>query len=568
MPAPPPSLYDQFAAGWRGYVLAALIALFSAQLGAGRMPVTDLDEARYAQAARQMVETGDYGRIRLGEEERTLKPIGAYWLQAASVETFGGERLNASMWAYRLPSTLGLMLAAMATLWAGAALFGQRLALLGAALFAAGMMAGFEGMLAKTDALLAGFTTLAMAALAHLRMGAARPRLYALIFWAALACGVLIKGPVSPLVVALTLGALTAWERRAAWLKPLLWPPAPLLALLIAAPWFIAANLATGGAYLAGMAGDVIPKLTSGEALPGYHLFLLPFLIFPATYALPAAARLAFGAVRGPRAEDEGAPYRFLIAWAGASFAFFELTPFKLPHYVLPMYPAICLLCGAGLEAMAKRGWRTAHPAGLVLFGVSGAAIVALTAASATLMPGDAGSDIRRAVSAALIGCGVLGLALAALLSLRRPAARAGVLIACALTFSFSLRERLLPEAREVHVSGEAVAALARARLLPRADRPLWVVGYREASLIFLTRSDIRLVEAAEAGARAEEGQAILVEGREVQALDEALAARGLMFEAAEPASRGLAVGRGERVALFAGRAVSAEAADAPPQNP
>ncbi|HRE45340.1 MAG TPA: glycosyltransferase family 39 protein, partial [Terricaulis sp.] len=420
MPAAPPSLYDQFAAGWRGYLLVALIALFSAQLGAGRMPVTDLDEARYAQAARQMVETGDYGRIRLGEDERTLKPIGAYWLQAASVEAFGGERLNASMWAYRLPSTLGLMLAAIATLWAGAALFGQRLALLGAAMFAASMMAGFEGMLAKTDALLAGFITLAMAALAHLRMrGAARLRLYALIFWAALACGVLIKGPVAPLVVALTLGALIAWERRAAWLKPLLWPPAPLLAVLIAAPWFISANLATGGAYLAGMAGDVIPKLTSGEALPGYHLFLLPFLIFPATYALPAAARLAFGAVRSPRTEDEGAPYRFLIAWAGASFAFFELTPFKLPHYVLPMYPAICLLCGAGLEAMAKRGWRTAHPAGLVLFGVSGAAIVALTAASATLMPGDAGSDIRRAVSAALIGCGVLGLALAALLSLR-----------------------------------------------------------------------------------------------------------------------------------------------------
>lgn len=566
MSAPSPSLYDQFAAGWRGYVLVALIALISAQLGAGRMPVTDLDEARYAQAARQMVESGDYRRIRLGEEERTVKPIGAYWLQAASAQAFAGERLNASMWAYRLPSALGLALAAAAALWAGAALFGQRIALLGAALFAAGMMAGFEGMLAKTDALLAGFTTLAMAALAHLRMRPKRPRLYALIFWAALACAIMIKGPVSPLVAALMLAVLVVWERRADWLKPLLWPPGPLLALAIAAPWFIAANLASGGAYFAGIAGDVLPKLTSGEALPGYHLFLLPFLIFPATYALPAAARLAFSSARS--GADESAPYRFLIAWAGAGFVFFELTPFKLPHYVLPMYPAICLLCGAGLEAMSKRGWRTAHPAGLVLFGVSGAAIVALTAASATLMPGDAASDIRRAVSAALIGCGVLGLALAALLMLRRPAARAGVLIACALAFSFSLRERLLPEAREVHVSGEATAALARARLLPRADRPLWVVGYSEASLLFLTRSDVRLAAPSEAGASAAEGEAILVEGRALQALDEALSARGLVFEAAEPASRGLAVGRGERVALFVGRAVSAEAAAGPPQNP
>src|SRR5690606_1233438 len=113
-----------------------------------------------------------------------------------------------------------------------------------------------------------------------------------------------------------------------------------------------------------------------------------------------------------------------------------------------------------------------------------GAVIVALTAASATFMPGDAATDIRRAVSAGLIGFGVVGLALAALLMLRRPAARAAVLIACALVLSFSWRERLLPEARELHVSSEAAAALTRARLTPRADRLLWVVGYNEASLI------------------------------------------------------------------------------------
>lgn len=563
----PPSLFDQFASGWRGYVLVALIALASASFGAGRMPVTDLDESRYAQASRQMVESGDWSRIRLQEADRTVKPIGTYWLQGASAKAFAGERVN-TIWAYRLPSALGLMLAALATLWGGTALIGQRTALLGAGLFAAGMLAGFEGMLAKTDALLVGFTSLAMAALAWLRVGTPRPRLTALVFWGALACGVLIKGPVTPLVVSLTLAALVAWERRARWLAPLAWWAGPLLAAAIVTPWFISINVATDGAFFAGMLGDIAPKMTRGEALPGFHFFLLPFLIFPATYAVPAAARLAWGAMRAPRDDDERRPLRFLTAWALASFVFFELMPFKLPHYVLPTYPAIALLCGAGLAAMVGRDWRTTHPAGLVLFGVAGAVIVALTAASATFMPGDAATDIRRAVSAALIGVGVVGLALAALLMLRRPAARAGVLVVCALVLSFSWRERLLPEARELHVSSEAAAALTRARLTPRADRALWVVGYNEASLVFITRSDIRLSDPARAGAEAEPGAAMVVEGRVLQEVNDVLGARALMFAPAEPAVRGLALGRGERVALFVGRVVSADAAGAPPQNP
>jgi 4-amino-4-deoxy-L-arabinose transferase-like glycosyltransferase len=359
----------------------------------------------------------------------------------------------------------------------------------------------------------------------------------------------------------LTLIALAAWERRGRWMLALLWWPAPLLAFAIVAPWFISHGVA-------GIWSDVAPKMRSGEALPGFHLFLLPFLIFPATYALPAAARLAWGAMRAPRDEDERRPIRFLTAWTVASFVFFELMPFKLPHYTLPTYPAIALLCGAGLTAMIGRDWRTAHPAGLVLFAVAGIVIVALTALSATFMPGDSATDIRRAASAALIGVGVVGFSLAALLMLRRPAARAGVLIACALVLSFSWRERLLPEARELHVSSEATAALTRARLLPRADRPLWVVGYNEASLIFITRTDIRLRDAETAGAEAPEGAAMVVEGRTLAALDQVLAPRGLRFEPAEPPVRGLALGRGERVALFVGQVRTISAADAPPQNP
>lgn len=571
---PQPSLFDQFASGWRSYALIAAIALLSSLFGAGRVPVMDTDEARFAQASRQMIESGDYVVIRLQDEERRLKPIGVHWAQAAAVQLFEPltGRIN-TIWPYRLPSALGIVLAALAVLWGGTALVGARAALYGAGLFAAGVLAGFEGMTAKTDALLLGFTTLALAALARMRAPSAppRPRTLALIFWAALGLGVMIKGPVTPLVVALTLLAIAGWERRFAWLKPLAWWPGPLLMAAIIAPWSVAVSLETNGRFFADMfAHDIAPKLLSGQeghfALPGFHTFLLPFLIFPATYALPAAARIVFDAVRAPRADEEHAPIRFLIAWAVPILVFFELAPTKLPHYVLPAYPAIALLCGAGLNAIMGRRWRTAHPAGVVMFAVCGISIVALMSASATFMPGDFAADFRRAVSTALIGVGVVGAGTVALMMLRRPAARAATMVLCALTLSFSLRERLLPEARSLFVSSEAVAALTRARLTPRATRPLWVVGYDETSLVFLTRTSIRMAEPVQAGADAQAGDAMIVEGRLLQAVAAQLATRGLIFAPAEPPVRGFALGRGERVALFVGQIAEApvlnEAAD------
>jgi len=570
-PSVSPALFDQFARNWRGYVLVALIAFLSAQFGAGRVPVMDGDEARFAQATRQMVETGDFVRIRLQDEERNKKPIGAHWAQAASVFAMSPlTDANNDIWPYRLPSALGLVLAALAAMWAGRALLTPRAALFGAGLFAAGMLAGFEGMTAKADALLLGFTTVAMAAAARLRALPNERRIIgskelAALFWIALALGVLVKGPVAPLVALLTLGALGLWERRWAWMKPLIWWPGPVLAALIVAPWFIAISLETSGRFLFDMMlGDIAPKLTSGDeghfAIPGYHLFLLPFLIFPATYALPAAARLAWETLRAPRHEHAQANLRFLVAWALPTLLFFELMPTKLPNYALPAYPAIALLCGAGLTAMLGRQWRTAHPAGIVLFGVAGLVIVALTATMATFMPGDFAADLRRAISAALVGVGAVAAAFTALMMLRRPAAKAAVLAACALVLSFSLRDRILPEARALNVSSETVAALTRARLLPTDERPLWVIGYSEPSLIFMTRTSIRAVSAREAGERAHAGEAMVVETRALQEVDAALGERGLVFTPAEAPVQGLSLGRGERVALFVGEVAEASA--------
>ena len=168
MAAPaPPGLFDQFARGWRGYALIALIALASGLMGGTRVPVTDIDEAAADKV--YAVESDDYVRIRIQDTERNRKPVGIYWLQAASVNAMRPltDSLN-TIWPYRLPSVLGLVLASLATLWAGTALLGARAGFIGAALFSVGLLAGIEGMLAKTDSALTGFPALALAALAQL----------------------------------------------------------------------------------------------------------------------------------------------------------------------------------------------------------------------------------------------------------------------------------------------------------------------------------------------------------------------------------------------------------------
>lgn len=128
------------------------------------LPATDRDEARFAQASRQMVETGDYLRIRFGQEERNKKPAGIHWLQAAAVHAAEATGLGdrSQIWPYRVPSLLGALAAVLATFQLGRALVGRRAALLGAAMLAASLVLVGEAHIAKTDAVLLATVTAAM----------------------------------------------------------------------------------------------------------------------------------------------------------------------------------------------------------------------------------------------------------------------------------------------------------------------------------------------------------------------------------------------------------------------
>lgn len=483
---------SRLAHGWRAWALIAALSVVAALPGIASIPVLDRDEARFAQASRQMIETRDLVRIQLQDEPRYKKPIGIHWLQAATV-TLSGAPLNA-IWAYRLASVLGGVLAALATFWAGLALFDRRTAFLGAALFAPGALMSAEAAIAKTDAVLCGCIALALAAAAHLRASAPkRPRAMALIFWGAFAAGVLTKGPVAPVVCGLTLAALALWERRIAWMAPLAHWSGPALAAAMVLPWAVAISVATQGAFFTEMlGGDLAPKIGGGQeghgAWPGYHLLLLAPLLAPAVIGLGQAIAATAGLARTPPAER--AALVFLICWIAPAFAFFELLPTKLAHYTLPTYPAFALLCAHGLMRGYEHGWRRAALASWIVFALAGAALVGVTAYAATMMPGDAAADQRRAMQAGMVGALALIVALVALSRTRTPLAKALIAIAFVLVSSWHLRGRILPEARDVQISAEVTRALRRADLLPRADGPpLAVIGFREASIVFETET-------------------------------------------------------------------------------
>src|SRR4030088_2462605 len=100
--------------GVRPYALLAALCLVLYVPGLAAIPPLDRDEARFAQATRQMLETGDFIRIRFQDEARNKKPVGIYWLQAGAVAAFSTPE-SPEIWPYRLPSVLAATAAVLLT---------------------------------------------------------------------------------------------------------------------------------------------------------------------------------------------------------------------------------------------------------------------------------------------------------------------------------------------------------------------------------------------------------------------------------------------------------------------
>jgi 4-amino-4-deoxy-L-arabinose transferase-like glycosyltransferase len=346
----------------RAVGLLLVVALLSFLPGFFSIPPIDRDEARFAQATRQMVESGDYIDIRFQDEVRYKKPVGIYWLQAGVVKTasaLGFQRALTTIWLYRVPSLIGAVGAVLLTYWAALAVVSRRAALLAGLMIASCVLLGFERLLAKTDAMLLMTVVAAMGAMARAylwkqdgqgkKLDAVAAWQLAAVFWTALAAGVLLKGPLIVMVVALAAVALIVVDRSGRWLLAL----KPLVGIawfaLLVLPWFIAIIGRAGDAFFAESVGqDLASKLFAGQeshgAPPGYYFILFWLTFWPGATLAALATPAVWAARREPRT-------KFLLAWLVPSWLVLELVVTKLPHYVLPLYPAVAILIAGAVDA-------------------------------------------------------------------------------------------------------------------------------------------------------------------------------------------------------------------------
>jgi 4-amino-4-deoxy-L-arabinose transferase-like glycosyltransferase len=486
----------------RHYALLILICLAAFLPGIASLPPVDRDEPRFMQASRQMAESGDYVDIRFQDESRYKKPIGIYWLQNAAL-AISGQGGDAQAWVYRLVSVLGGIVAVCGTFAIGRSLFGQRAGLIGAIALAGMFGLGFEARIAKTDAALLAAAVLAQGALARLYLASRKdekpPGLAVWLFWIAEGVSILVKGPIVPLMSALTVVAGAVFDRDRRWLRELKPIRGMLIVALIVTPWIIAISTKAGWAFWQESVGrDMLGKVASGQEShgfpPGYYVLTYSLMVWPFGAMALEGGLAALGRFRSdPR-------LLFLLAWYIPWWIVCEIMPTKLPHYVLPAYPALLLLMAwqldtSTIETTPAPRWRRwlglAARFGVLAVTVGLAALAiglpiyfgdfpvwGIPCAIAFLLAGWLGSDIavdwpplRRVAGATIAALIAMGL----------------------------LAGKVLPAVDQIWPSREIAQAFGAAR--PCSDSKLVSAGYAEPSLVFLTSADTLLTDGAGAAA-------------------------------------------------------------------
>jgi 4-amino-4-deoxy-L-arabinose transferase-like glycosyltransferase len=520
------ALLDFLAASHaRAVAFLAAVCLVSYLPGFFNIPPVDRDEARFAQATKQMIESGDYVDIRFQDEVRYKKPVGIYWLQAAAVraaEALGASDPRTTIWLYRLPSLVGAIGAVLLTYWAALAFDTRRTAYLSALMLACSLLLGVEARLAKTDAMLLLTIVAALGALARAYLGGLFPpegegrarsarggvdelvptRLAALadlprsgggkqrnwlipaIFWTALAGGVLLKGPVILMVVALAVATLVVADRSAAWLARLRPAAGAVWLLLLVLPWFIAILSRTGTSFLVESIGnDLLSKLVGAQEShggpPGYYLATFWVTFWPAAPLAAVAAPCLWRQRREPAT-------KFLLAWVVPAWLLFELVPTKLPHYVLPLYPAVAILIA---RTMAQGGLsrdrrlvraNVLWPAVTVVLPI--AAVIALIVLRRQL------GLLAWPFAAAAMIFGFLAWRFCETDGAERSLLRAAV---ATIMLSIAVPGAIVPLLRPLFPS-----ALLAYSIHPDCDHPLFAsAGYHEPSLVFLFGTSTRLTD-------------------------------------------------------------------------
>ncbi len=335
-------------------IISALAVLYL--LGNASVQLWDRDEPRYAQTSRQMLASEDWVVPRFLDTVRTAKPVLIYWCQASSMWVFGDNAFAA-----RFPSVVAMLLTLVILAEALRREAGSNRALWTIFIFGSCALAIGSAKMSLTDSVLLLFITVGQLCLYRLWR-------YGFCGWTTIAMGIAIglagltKGPVAVGVHVMTAIALWGMNRRliqpteparfVGWHFALIVPLVLAVVFVVVFPWLYLIQNRAPGFLTTSIGHDVIDRARSGHeghtGPPGYYTLAVWGTYFPWSLLIPAAVVNAWQQRRNPLT-------RFaLAAWIGP-WVMFELVAGKLPHYVLPTYPAIAYLV-ADMLLRASRG--------------------------------------------------------------------------------------------------------------------------------------------------------------------------------------------------------------------
>ncbi|GAC1032778.1 phospholipid carrier-dependent glycosyltransferase [Pseudomonas sp. No.21] len=335
---------------WQRISLCALYGLLVVRLMLmGWVPLTDTTEARYAEIARKMLETGnwvtplhDYGI------PFWAKPPLSTWLSALSMGLLGQTEF-----AVRLPS----LLLSLGVLWlVGSLVFrraGRDMALITVLMLASSLFFFVSAGAVMTDPALVFCTTLIL--VAFWRAVVDGDGIWGYAFFLGIGLGLLAKGPIAIVLSGMPLFFWVLLRRQ--WLplwQRLPWVRGSLLAALVAVPWYIWAEIRTPGFLDYFIMGEHVQRFLD----PGWQGDKYGFAhatphgmiwLFAVAALLPwslVAPLWIWRSLKQPRAQaaDDGGWLTFLLLWACLPLAFFSLSGNIIFPYTLPMLPAACLL--------------------------------------------------------------------------------------------------------------------------------------------------------------------------------------------------------------------------------
>lgn len=365
-------------------LLAALFVLAAARLASfGFYPLMDMTEARYADIARRMAQSGDWVTLWLDDMRPFWgKPALSFWSTAIGLKLFG---VNA--WGARVPHYL-MGVAVAGLIWVQGRRQSARTAWHAVALLAGSLLFLLSAGAVMTDMALVLGTTLVMVGFwsrVHDRGGLVATT----ALFGGLAIGLLAKGPLAAVLAGVPIGGWVLWQRqwRSAWSR-VPWIGGLLAVALLTLPWYLLAEQRSPGFLEYFIVGEHVSRFlvpgwngdlySNAHGMPRGTIWLyalgstLPWaLVLPLAWLLGGRGRPA-----STLAPEER---RYLLLWALWPCVFFSVASNIIVTYVLPTLPALALLC-AGWTAAGREPKRMDRFLGAVLLVLAAAVPVLLVA--------------------------------------------------------------------------------------------------------------------------------------------------------------------------------------------